>query len=80
MKFIIYPTLSQLPDYIRQELQSHVVEVLSRTPLRLVVAHSYDKQVMSAKMIQQHDQAKGEGRYTTIRQQIIYEGSQLALV
>jgi hypothetical protein len=67
--------LSQLPDYIRQEFQPHVVEVLSRTPFKLAVAHSFDKQIMYAKIT--HIEPHGEGKrleYATIHQQIIYEG------
>ena len=68
--------LSQLPDYIRQELQSHVVEVLSRTPLKLVVANTYEKQITYAK-VKRHE-AKGDYKrlgleYATIQQQINYE-------
>src|SRR5215472_12386788 len=75
MKFIIYPTLSQVPDYIRQELQPHVVEVLSRTPLRLVVAHSSDKQIMYAKItdVERHEKKDEKLEYLTTQLQIMYE-------
>lgn len=69
------PVLSQLPDYIRQGLQPHVVEVLSRTPLRLVVAHSYDKQIMYAEIIRiKRDKGDDKLEFATMQQQIIYEG------
>jgi hypothetical protein len=44
------PILAQLQDHIRHELQPHVVEVLCYTPLEFVVAHSYKKQILYAKI------------------------------
>jgi hypothetical protein len=60
------------PSYqTTQELQPHVVEILSRTPLKLVVAHSYDKQIIYAK-ISTHTR-RNEGNDEETRHQITYD-------
>jgi hypothetical protein len=44
------PSLMQLQDHIRQELQPHTVEILCYTPLTFVVAHTHKKQILYAKV------------------------------